>query len=567
MTQKNLRRFLAPILGLVGVASIASIAYALTLTETQRIMATDATGGDQLGSAISIHGDTIVSTAAGAAPSGTGYVFVRSGETWTQQSHLDPLDPEAGSYYGLSTTVWGDTAVIGSPLTDIGAVMDAGALYVFVRTGTTWTQQQRINASDPTPLQSYGYSMDLEMDTLVAGSRWNDHSGLTAPGAAYVYTRTASVWTEQQKLIASDAENYDTFGYSVAISGETLVVGAWRVDLPGGLGDAGAAYVYTRSAGHWTEQQKLTASDAAFGDSLGQSVDIQGDTILVGAPGVDRGALMDAGAMYVFTRAGSTWTQQTKLQSSVGGAGDLMGTSCALHNEIAVGGAPEAMVDSSARAGAAYVFARSGSTWAEQGRVVPTMPETDGNYGFTAALDGTTIAVGAPAENLTESPGYIHVVSLTGSPVFPDGGVVDAGPGDAGSVDAGSDAGLVDSGMLADLGTDGGILIDAGETDAGTADAGDIDAGELDSGVADADVLDAFVPEDLGMSEEDAALPPEDAGETMADAGPVPVMDPGCGCRVAGASTSANASAIGWMALALMISFVVRRLAGNRKRR
>lgn len=562
MTQKNLRTLVATIFGLLTLASVASIAYALTLTEEARIMATDATGGDQLGSAVSISGDTIVSTAAGAAPSGTGYVFVRSGGVWTQQSHLDPLDPELGSYYGLSTTVYGDTAVIGSPLTDIGAVMDAGALYVFVRSGGVWTQQQRIHASDPMSLQSYGYSMDLEGDTLVAGSRWNNHSGLTNAGAAYVYTRTGTTWTEQQKIIASDAENYDTFGYAVAVSGDTLVVGAWRVDLAGGIGDAGAAYVYVRSAGHWTEQQKLTASDAMIGDSLGQSVDIEGDTIIVGAPGVDRGAEMDVGAVYVFTRTGTAWSQQAKLQSTLGAAGDLTGTSCAMHNNIVVAGAPEATVATHARAGAGYVFARSGTTWADQGRIAPVTSETDGNYGFTAALDGTTAVFGAPAENLTESPGYLHVVTLTGSPVFPDAGV-DAGV-DAGTMDAGmSDAGVVDAAIadaaISDAAFDASI-VDAGVEDATVSD---------DAAVADADVTDAFV-EDAGELPDagelaDASTTPGDAdvmtpdAATTGDAGTNPVDDPGCSCRVDGSRNATNTGYATLLLVALLGVVTLRR--------
>lgn len=554
------------IIGFLGVAILmgvlVSVAYALTTSEEARLVADDATGGDQLGSAVAISGDTLISTAAGAAPSGAAYIFVRDAlGTWTQQQKVGAGDPMVGDYYGLSTTIWGDTAVVGSPLSVAGTVMDGGALYVYRRSGTVWHQEQKITATDAASLQSYGYSLDLEGDTLVAGSRWNNHDGLTNAGAVYVYTRSGTVWTEQQKITASDAENYDTFGFAVSVSGDTMVVGAWRADLSMGRGDAGAAYVYVRSGGHWTEQQKLTATDAAFGDYLGSSAAIEGDTIVVGAPGVDRATDMDVGALYVFTRSGTTWTQQAKLQSVLGAANDQLGQSVGFDNDVVVGGAPYADQGALAHAGAAYMFSRTGSTWSEQGRLSPSMAEAEGNFGFTASLDGTAALIGAPAEDLTVSPGYLYVVRVAGGPVPTDGGV-DAGPVDAGPSDAGSsDAGVVDASD-----TDAAIA-DLGTTDAGADDAA-VDAGEIADSSVDSSVepVDMALVDDAGMQDTDSSVT-SDAGMNDSDAAinPTPTPEGGCGCRVAGLPNTTNANTTGLVVLALMALLVLRRRSAKQQ--
>jgi uncharacterized repeat protein (TIGR01451 family) len=200
--------------------------------------------------------------------------------------------------FGRSVAIDGDTVVVGAYNADLGDIIGAGAAYVFTLDGSIWTEQQKLSASDKAGGDYFGRSVAIDGDTIVAGAYRADPGGSNA-GAAYVFTRTGSTWTEQQKLTASDKAENDYFGRSVAISGETVVVGAYNADL-GDITDAGAAYVFTRTGSTWTEQQTLTASDAAAEDRLGLSVAISGDTVVVGACAADPGGVDRAGAAYVF---------------------------------------------------------------------------------------------------------------------------------------------------------------------------------------------------------------------------------------------------------------------------
>ena len=211
-------------------------------------------------------------------------------------------------------------------------VEDGGAEYpltidpmLALQATTTFSQQAKLTASDGDNNDFFGISVAIDGDTAVAGAPL-DNGDLSNQGAAYVFTRSGTTWTEQQKLTASDGKANDLFGTSVAIDGDTVVAGA---PGDGGTANSGAAYVFTRSGTTWTEQQKLTASDGAANDLFGASVSIDGDTAVVGAPN-DDGGTINQGAAYVFTRSGTTWTEQQKLTASDGAANDFFGASVAI---------------------------------------------------------------------------------------------------------------------------------------------------------------------------------------------------------------------------------------------
>src|SRR6185503_19688910 len=188
-------------------------------------------------------------------------------------------DAAAGDLFGDSVAVSGDTAVVGAIGDDDGGT-SSGSAYVFVRSAGVWSQQQKLTASDALAGDEFGYSVAVSGDTAVVGARSDSDAG-TFSGSAYVFVRSAGVWSQQQKLTASDAAAGDFFGFSVAVSGDTAVVGAIFDDDAGS--GSGSAYVFVRSAGVWSQQQKLTASDAAASDSFGASVAVSGDTAVVGA--------------------------------------------------------------------------------------------------------------------------------------------------------------------------------------------------------------------------------------------------------------------------------------------
>ena len=210
--------------------------------------------------------------------------------TWSEQQKLTASDAAWNDDFGTSVALSGDTAVVGAPFDD-DAGSASGSAYVFVRSGTRWSQQQKLTASDAAPNDDFGLAVALSGDTAVVGAIGDDDAGRDS-GAAYVFVRSGTRWSQQQKLTASDAASNDLFGISVAVSGDTAVVGAYADDDAGG--DSGAAYVFVRSGTRWSEQQKLTASDAAAGIRFGNSVAVSGDTAVVGAYADD--------SAYVFVR-------------------------------------------------------------------------------------------------------------------------------------------------------------------------------------------------------------------------------------------------------------------------
>lgn len=332
-----------------------------------------------------------------------------------QQSKLTASDGAAQDLFGIAVAVDGDTAVVGA-YGDDGPSTDAGSAYVFVRSGSTWVQQQKLVASDAAANDHFGHSVAISGDTIVVGAESDDSPNADA-GSAYVFTRTGSTWTQQQQLVASDQAPSDNFGVSVAIVGDTVIVGANLSNSP--LSNTGAAYVFTRTGSAWAQQQKLTASDAAAEDRFGVSVAISGNTAVVGADGDDR----FAGAAYVFVGAGSNWAEQQKLTASDRAAGDGFGEAADISGDTVVVGAVASRVPAG-QDGAAYVFVRGGTAWTQQQRLAnpePSFDELDPDlFGDSVAIDGDTVVVGATADvedapNEVADRGSAYVFVRTGS--------------------------------------------------------------------------------------------------------------------------------------------------------
>ena len=213
----------------------------------------------------------------------------------TEQAKLTASDAAGGVLFGDSVAISGGTAVVDAYRDDDGG-NQSGSAYVFVRSGGTWSEQTKLMASDAAADDYFGWSVAISGDTVVVGARL-DNDGGPFSGSAYVFVRSSGSWSQQAKLTASDAAAEDQFGYSVAVSGDTAVVGN-RGDADGGL-DSGSAYVFVRSGTTWSQQAKLTASDAAADDFFGDSVAVSGDTAVVGAPWDDDAGL-NSGSAYVF---------------------------------------------------------------------------------------------------------------------------------------------------------------------------------------------------------------------------------------------------------------------------
>ena len=369
----------------------ADAAYPVTIDPfIQQQKLTTPSGANNFGGAIAISGDTILVGASSSMVAGRfqglAFVFVRNGTTWTQQAELGPADGATVEEFGASVSLAGNTAVVGAPREDVNGKVDQGAVYVFVRNGTSWSQQQRLLALDGNLDDAFGRSVSIDGNTVAIGSAESDVGGNADQGATYIFERVGTTWTQQQKLTAADGQSSDMLGSSISLNANTAVIGAFADDIGSNV-DQGSVYVFTRTNGTWTLQQKLASSDGQANDAFGFSVAISGDRAFIGAPTDDLGGFVDRGTTSVFIRSAGVWTLEQQLAASDGRAGDRFGQRVAVVGDDAVIGA------SGHDDGAAYVFRRTGGSWTQGETLTPS----DRTSRFSVvALDGSTIAVGSP---------------------------------------------------------------------------------------------------------------------------------------------------------------------------
>ncbi len=450
------------------------------------LQASNTEGNDQFGIAVALSGDTLVVGARYEASSATGvngneadnsahnagaaYVFVRSGGVWSQQAYLKASNTGAEDEFGRAVAISGDTLVVGASLEDSSATgvngneadnsaFNAGAVYIFVRSGTVWSQQAYLKASNTGAEDHFGDEAALSGDTLVVGADGEassatgvngneaDNSAFLA-GAAYVFVRSGTVWSQQAYLKASNTEAGDSFGSALALSGDTLVAATIAEDssaagVNGNQADnsaflAGAAYVFVRAGTVWSQQAYLKASNPASGDYFGRAVALSGDTLIVGASDEDSSATgvngdqtdnsaFSSGAVYIFVRSGTVWSQQAYLKASNPGMWDFFGQSVAISGEVLVVGAPGEdssatgvngnQADNSAYyAGAAYTFELgpeievSGNNTAIAAGDSSPSPADDTDFG------GVTLG-GAITHTFIISNSGTTALNLTGTPL------------------------------------------------------------------------------------------------------------------------------------------------------
>jgi len=328
--------------------------------EQDKLLASDGAEGDRFGFSVSIDGGYAIVGSPwdddNGQNSGSAYIFTRSGTDWTQQAKLLASDGAEGDDFGVSVSIDGDYAIVGAYFDDDNGG-GSGSAYVFTRSGTVWTEQAKLLASDGAAGDLFGRSVSIDGDYAIVGAFRDDDNGETS-GSAYVFTRSGTTWTQQAKLLASDGTAGDQFGYSVSIDGDYAIVGVYRYDDNGDW--SGSAYVFNRSGTDWTEQAKLLASDGAEGDDFGCSVSIDGDYAIVGAyHDGDNGS--NSGSAYVFTRSGTVWTEQAKLLASDGAAGDMFGYSVSIDGDYAIVGVYR-NDDNGDWSGSAYVFTTEGAS-------------------------------------------------------------------------------------------------------------------------------------------------------------------------------------------------------------
>jgi hypothetical protein len=447
-------------------ACFVALGVRCSVYEQAYVKASNSNGGDYFGFALALDGDTLAvgaygesgaargvngdQTNEGAVRSGAVYVFVRGSAGWTQQAYLKASNADAEDYFGWSLSLDGDTLAVGARNEDSAArgvngdqannsTEGSSAAYVFVRSGSVWTQQAYLKASNADKEDLFGWTVALDGDTLAVGAPGEasaargvngdqTNNAAKGSGAVYVFARSGSVWTQQAYLKASNTDNDDEFGESLALEGDTLAVGArGEASAARGVnGDqennadsvSGAVYVFVRTTAGWTQQAYLKASNSSGG--FGACLALDADTLAVGAPmehsaaqGVNgdqenRAALL-SGAVYVFVRTSAGWTQQAYLKASNTGADDAFGSSVALEGDTLAVGAPDEGStaqgvngdqgnNAANESGAVYLFVRGPAGWTQRAYLKATNTNEGDKFGYTLALDKTTLAVGAVRE-------------------------------------------------------------------------------------------------------------------------------------------------------------------------
>jgi hypothetical protein len=330
-------------------------------------------------------------------------------DPFVQKAKLTASDKAAGDQFGRSVAISGDVVVVGAMFSDPGGIFSAGAAYVFVKPVGGWgnmTQTAKLTASDKAADDNFGFSVAISGDVVVVGADGAEPGGLYGAGAAYIFVKLVGGWgdmTQTAKLTASDKAAYNYFGSSVAISGGVVVVGAAGA-APGGKEWAGAAYVFVKPVGGWadrTQTAKLTASDKAAFDYFGDSVAISGGVVVVGARWNDPGGTTGAGAAYVFVKPLGGWTNMTqtaKLTASDKAASDLFGSSVAINGGVVVVGAPYAAPGGTKKAGAAYIFVKPVGGWADMTQTAKLTASDKASFyyfGSSVAISGGVVVIGA----------------------------------------------------------------------------------------------------------------------------------------------------------------------------
>jgi hypothetical protein len=375
-----------------------------------KLVASDESGGEQFGAAVGLSGDM----AAIGAPfdddlgsdSGSMYVFERSGRVWSQVAKRRPTDGESFDNFGVAVAIDGETILVGSPGDDDQGT-DSGSAYAFTRDGLrVWTEQAKLLPESGATFDSFGESIDMSGDVVVIGAPRDDDNGSDS-GSVFVFTRAGAQWDETARLETIDGTSSDNFGDSVAIDGGSIAAGAPGHDDVGSV--SGAAYVFVFNGVAWVEQSKLVASsDGAALDNLGgstQSFQVDGDAVALSGDTVITGAYLhdhvgsDSGSAYAFHRVGSSWSEQAELLPENGDSYDLeFGTAVDLDGDRAVIGAPNGTAQSTGY-GAAYVFHFDGIAWSTESLLVPGDGAQDDEFGESVAIDGNTIIVGAPLDD------------------------------------------------------------------------------------------------------------------------------------------------------------------------
>ncbi|MBX2950243.1 MAG: T9SS type A sorting domain-containing protein [Crocinitomicaceae bacterium] len=420
-----------------GVFCLTTSIHAQNWEQLVKLTAGDRAAMSRFGHSVDISGDYAVVGAPFSGndenggnfldQAGAAYILHNNSGTWSVVQKIVASDRAQYDFFGGSVAIDDDYIVVGANMEshdETGGNLQnrAGSAYIFRNNGGTWSQVQKIVASDRAADDFFGYSVSIDDDYILVGAYGEDHnvagvSMMSKSGSAYIFKNNSGTWSQVQKIVASDRAADDQFGYAVSISKDKLIVGAYTEDhdVTGGnaLQGAGSAYIFVDNAGTWTEQQKIVASDRGFDDNFGYSVAINNTTVVVGAfkeseDATGGNTMQNSGSAYVFDYQSGTWSQTQKIVASDRDAMDYFGASVDLSDNYIVVGAyseteDEQGQDSLFMAGSAYIFKNESGVWQQEQKIVAADRTADDYYGFDVAITNNFVLVGAArdSENAT----------------------------------------------------------------------------------------------------------------------------------------------------------------------
>lgn len=391
-------------------------------TQDAKLLASDGAASDWFGYSVAMsnNGEYTAVCAYGddvnGSNSGSAYIFFNDGNSWTEQTKISPANGVASQSFGFSLALSenGNYLICGArnPTSN-------GSAYIYKRTGTNWNLEQEVFASDGLPNDCFGEAVAIDDagETIVISSPNRDDNG-TNSGAAYIFSRSGTTWTQTKKLLPSDGASEDQFGlWTIGMSGDGnyTIIGSHRNDDDGE--NSGSAYIFFKDGGNWTEEVKLTASNAEADDQFGFScsLDEDGNYAVIGAR-FGNGNVVNSGAVYAFARSGTTWNETAIISASDAATFDSFGQALDINssgNRIIVGAPDE---DSpSMSSGAAYTFTRSGTMWTQQQKLISDEPTFFDFYGSAVSISpvGDFFIAGVNGDDdLGNSSGSAYVYEL-----------------------------------------------------------------------------------------------------------------------------------------------------------
>lgn len=409
---------------LILLSTLLNFTSAQTWNQAIKLTASDRTSEDFFGYAIAIYGDYAIIGAPyddkdalsqnSLTNSGSAYIFKNNSGNWSQIQKITADDRAEWDMFGYSVSMFGDYAIVGAEGTNTGA----GSVYVFKNESGTWTQIQKLNASDGSSQDYFGHSVSIYADHIIVGAvgdseDLNGSSYMKHAGSAYIFRNSSDTWTQLQKISPSDRNEEDRFGGSVAINRDYAIIGSLADDEDSNgnnyAPNAGSAYIYKLDNGTWNQSQKITADDREGSDLFGSAVALSEDFIIVGAHREDHDSegnnyLGDAGSVYIYKNESDTWTQAQKITAIDRDSPDFFGYSISIFGDYILVGAYEEDEDilgenNLASAGSAYLFKNESGTWNQVQKITASDRGESDLFAYAVAIYGDYAIIGAYYED------------------------------------------------------------------------------------------------------------------------------------------------------------------------